>query len=113
MFLKRFDRKARNSMSKSIRGYAPSSAFLMPVAAQNVFFLALPAKLSAQSVPPALVSPPVGQPQTGSNGEKLVGMPKFHDPAPYDINEQTGYKQWKSLSAGRGTARQQPCSAAQ
>jgi hypothetical protein len=39
------------------------------------------------------VSPPAGPPQTGPHGEKLVGMPKFHDPAPYDINEHTGYKQ--------------------
>lgn len=29
----------------------------------------------------------------GPNGEKLLGMPKFHDPAPYDIDEHTGYKQ--------------------
>jgi Domain of Unknown Function (DUF1080) len=50
-------------------------------------------QLSAQSVPPALESPPVGPPQTGPNGEKLPGMPKFHDPAPYDIDEHTGYKQ--------------------
>jgi hypothetical protein len=47
----------------------------------------------AQSVPPALESPPARPPVTGSNGEKLIGMPKFHDPAPYDINEHTGYKQ--------------------
>ena len=67
--------------------------FLISAATLNAFFLALPTKLSAQSVPPALVSPPAGPPETGSNGEKLVGMPKFHDPAPYDINEHTGYKQ--------------------
>ena len=47
----------------------------------------------AQSVPPALESPAAGAPAVGSNGEKLVGMPKFHDPAPYDIDEHTGYKQ--------------------
>ncbi len=55
--------------------------------------LALAPVLLAQSVPPALESPPVRPPQTGPNGEKYIGMPKFHDPAPYDINEHTGYKQ--------------------
>src|SRR5262249_21301616 len=25
--------------------------------------------------------------------EKFVGMPKFHDPAPYDIDDHPGYKQ--------------------
>lgn len=58
-----------------------------------VFPLALPAQLAAQSVPRALESPPAGPPQTGPHGEKLLGMPKFHDPAPYDIGEHTGYKQ--------------------
>jgi hypothetical protein len=54
----------------------------------------LPASiLLAQSVPPSLESPPVAQPQTGTHGEKLPGMPKFHDPAPYDFDEHTGYKQ--------------------
>jgi len=55
--------------------------------------LALAPVLLAQSVPPALESPPVRAPQTGPNGEKYIGMPKFHDPAPYDINEHTGYNQ--------------------
>jgi hypothetical protein len=54
---------------------------------------ALPASLLAQSVPPALVSPPVGGPQTGANGELLPGMPKFHPPLPYDIDDHTGYTQ--------------------
>ena len=58
-----------------------------------VLFLAFPATMFAQSVPPALESPPARPPVTGSNGEKLIGMPKFHDPAPYDTNEHTGYKQ--------------------
>lgn len=94
MFLKCFDRKAPNSMSKSTPIHARLVLpFLISAATLNAFFLALPTKLSAQSVPPALVSPPAGPPETGSNGEKLVGMPKFHDPAPYDINEHTGYKQ--------------------
>jgi len=56
-------------------------------------FMSLSTALSAQSVPPALVSPPARPPVTGSNGEQLIGMPKFHDPAPYDIDEHTGYKQ--------------------
>ena len=59
----------------------------------GILLLALPAALTAQSVPPALESPPWGPPHIGSNGEKLPGMPKFHQPAPYDIDEHTGYKQ--------------------
>ena len=56
--------------------------------------LTVPATLFAQYVvPPALKAPPARPPQTGSQGEKLIGMPKFHEPAPYDINEHTGYKQ--------------------
>ena len=66
---------------------------LLSALALAVVSLALPAALSAQSVPPALESPPARPPQTGAHGEKLVGMPKFHDPAPYDIDEHTGYKQ--------------------
>ncbi|MGJ5816513.1 3-keto-disaccharide hydrolase [Paludibaculum fermentans] len=53
----------------------------------------LPAGLFGQTVPPALESPAVRPPQTGPNGEKYIGMPKFHEPAPYDINEHTGYQQ--------------------
>ena len=53
----------------------------------------VPAAMTAQSVPPELVSPAAGPPQAGARGEKLVGMPKFHDPAPYDIDAHTGYKQ--------------------
>ena len=55
--------------------------------------LSLSAVASGQSVPPALVSPAARPPVTGSNGEQLIGMPKFHDPAPYDIDEHTGYRQ--------------------
>ena len=65
----------------------------MSAVALTVLSFMLLAQLSGQSVPPALVSPPAGPPETGSQGEKLIGMPKFHDPAPYDINEHTGYKQ--------------------
>lgn len=63
------------------------------ILALDLLFLVLPAALFGQSVPPALESPPAGAPQTGPHGEKLVGMPRFHDPAPYDIDEHTGYKQ--------------------
>ena len=35
----------------------------------------------------------MGQPQPGPHGEMLPGMPKFHPPAPYDIEEHTGYQQ--------------------
>ena len=41
----------------------------------------------------SLESPPAQPPQTGPHGEKLAGMPKFHDPAPYDFDERTGYRQ--------------------
>lgn len=55
--------------------------------------LALPAALPAQSVPPALISPPAGPPQTGPHGEQLIGMPRFHDPAPFDFDDHTGFTQ--------------------
>jgi len=72
--------------------HADSSA-----AARTILFLALltalPIALKGQIVPPALESPPSGPVQTGSQGQKLIGMPKFHDPAPYDIDEHTGFTQ--------------------
>src|SRR5260370_29846171 len=81
-------------MSAPHRRYARFvSPLLLPATALGVFFLALPAALGAQSVPPALQSPAAQPPQTGPHGEKFVGMPKFHDPAPYDIDDHTGYKQ--------------------
>jgi hypothetical protein len=46
----------------------------------------------AQSVPPALVAPAAQAPQIGTRGETLSGMPKFHDPAPYDTGSHIGYK---------------------
>jgi hypothetical protein len=55
--------------------------------------LAVPAALQAQTVPPALVSPAAGSPQPGPNGQMLPGMPKFHPPLPYDIDDHTGYTQ--------------------
>jgi len=48
-----------------------------------VFLLLCGGALAAQEVPPALKSPPAGPPQTGPNGEKLIGMPKFHEPAAF------------------------------
>ncbi len=77
--------------------YRPYTRFVRPslllAAALNIALLAPPAALTAQSVPPALESPSQGPPQTGPHGEKLLGMPKFHQPAPYDIDEHTGYTQ--------------------
>ena len=75
-------------------------ATLIP-AAFALCLIALPATLAAQTVPPALESAPAGPPEPGPHGEKLIGMPKFHQPAPYDIDEHTGFKQifdGKSLS---------------
>jgi hypothetical protein len=63
------------------------------IAAVGLSFMAMPGLLVAQTVPPALESPAARPPQTGSKGETLIGMPKFHDPAPYDLDEHTGYKQ--------------------
>jgi hypothetical protein len=81
-------------MSASLRITQRSIRFLrMPAVAPGLLSLALTVVLSAQSVPPALEAPPAGPPHTGPNGEKLIGMPKFHPPAPYDIDEHTGYKQ--------------------
>jgi hypothetical protein len=79
-----------------------SSHLLRPRSIRAVFLktvfitgalLALPSTLRSQTVPPALESPPAAPPETGPHGEKLVGMPKFHDPAPYNIDEHPGYKQ--------------------
>lgn len=66
---------------------------LLAVALLAVVSLAFSNRLSAQSVPPALESPAAQPPQIGPHGEKLAGMPKFHDAAPYAIDEHTGFKQ--------------------
>jgi len=66
---------------------------VLPVATLGISFLSVPVALMAQTVPPALESPAARPPQVGPNGEKLIGMPKFHDPAPYNIDEHTGYNQ--------------------
>lgn len=66
---------------------------LVPVAAFAFLSVAVPAVLQSQSVPPALESPPAGPPHVGPHGEKLIGMPKFHPPAPYDIDDHTGFTQ--------------------
>ena len=63
------------------------------LAAVGALLVISPAVLLSQSVPPALESPPVRPPQIGPNGEKFIGMPKFHDPAPYDIDDHPGYTQ--------------------
>jgi hypothetical protein len=52
---------------------------------------ALPA--CAQSVPKELESPAARPPVTGPGGQQLIGMPKFHEPLPYDIDAHTGYTQ--------------------
>jgi hypothetical protein len=70
--------------------FRPMSRICLPAAALGFI---LPTALLAQSVPPALESPAARPPQVGSHGEKLPGMPRFHDPAPYDIDEHTGFKQ--------------------
>src|SRR5579875_3110582 len=60
---------------------------------------------AAQAVPPALESPPARPPVAGPNGTMLPGMPRFHDPLPYDIDEHTGYTQifdGKSLAGWDG-----------
>jgi hypothetical protein len=59
----------------------------------GAFCLSLACPVLAQTVPPALESPGYGPPQVGPHGEKLTGMPKFHAPAPYDIDEHTGFQQ--------------------
>jgi len=66
---------------------------ILQAAALVATLLALPAVLRSQAVPPALESPPAQPSEKGPHGEMLIGMPKFHDPAPYDIDEHTGYKQ--------------------
>src|SRR6266851_5479383 len=65
----------------------------MRTAALGVLIAAATGAVMAQTVPPALESPAAQPPQIGPHGEKIPGMPKFHDPAPYDIDEHTGYKQ--------------------
>jgi len=53
--------------------------------------------LPAATLGITLAAPPLAPaarpPVTGPNGETYIGMPRFHDPAPYDIDEHTGYKQ--------------------
>jgi hypothetical protein len=56
--------------------------------------LSNPVLLQAQaSVPPALESPSARPPTPGPDGKMLPGMPRFHDPLPYDIDEHSGYVQ--------------------
>ena len=67
--------------------------WLVAIAAVGINLVAMPGLVMAQMVPPALEAPAARPPQTGSQGETLIGMPKFHDPAPYDLDDHTGYKQ--------------------
>ena len=78
-------------MFTSPRSWLPLLSRCFLPAATLGFLLA--SALAGQSVPPALESPPARPPQFGTHGEKLPGMPKFHDPAPYDIDEHTGFTQ--------------------
>ena len=81
-------------MPASYRPHTRSLRSLLPPAtALGVSILAFSSVGRSQSVPPALESPAVRPPQFGANGEKFVGMPKFHDPAPYDIDDHPGYVQ--------------------
>jgi Domain of Unknown Function (DUF1080) len=80
------------STSYSSRGHLNRRS-LLKAAALGLSVLTLAAALTAQTVPPALEAPAARPPVDGPNGTKLIGMPKFHDPAPYDIDEHTGYKQ--------------------
>lgn len=58
-----------------------------------ILFLATAVSVSAQSVPKELESQPARPPATGPHGETLIGMPKFHEPLPYDIDAHIGYTQ--------------------
>ena len=49
--------------------------------------------LYAQAVPKELESPAARPPVAGLNGQTLIGMPKFHEPLPYDIDAHSGYTQ--------------------
>ena len=63
------------------------SLLLLPAAAL------LASTLCAQAVPKELESPAARPPVTGPHGEQLIGMPKFHEPLPYDIDAHAGYTQ--------------------
>jgi hypothetical protein len=49
--------------------------------------------MHAQEVPPALESPSARPPVAGADGKMMPGMPKFHDPLPYDIDAHDGFVQ--------------------
>lgn len=68
-----------------------TASTLRPIRLSLLLSTALP--LLAQVVPPALEAPAVRPPVTGPDGKQYIGMPKFHEPAPYDINEHSGYTQ--------------------
>lgn len=56
-------------------------------------FVLVTGAAAAQSVAKELESQPARPPVTGPHGETLIGMPKFHEPLPYDIDAHTGYTQ--------------------
>jgi hypothetical protein len=68
-------------------------SLLPPLTALNVSILVFSPAVLPQSVPPALESPPARPPQVGPDGQKFIGMPMFHDPAPYDIDDHPGFVQ--------------------
>lgn len=55
--------------------------------------IATPTRMTAQAVSPALESEAARPPAPGPGGKMLPGMPKFHDPLPYDIYDHAGYTQ--------------------
>jgi hypothetical protein len=61
------------------------------LAAIVVTAFAWPTRMTAQAVSPALESEPARPPAAGPGGRMLPGMPKFHDPLPYDIDDHAGY----------------------
>jgi len=51
------------------------------------------ASLMAQAPAAADTAQPQRRPQIGPDGKPLPGMPRFHEPDSYDINEHTGFKE--------------------
>ena len=79
-------------MRISLRLCHPSNFwFFIPTLVVSWLLAAHSLVVAAQTVPPALESPPAGPPEAGPHGEKLVGMPKFHDPAAYNFDEHAGF----------------------
>ncbi len=71
----------------------------------SLLLFALAGAAFGQVVPKELESPPARPPVAGPDGRQLLGMPKFHDPLPYDIDEHRGYTELfdgKSLAGWDG-----------